>query len=280
MIYTATSRAADLAANGEENNPFVAFENAAASATLSGSLTLTDGARANGFTGTTYDYVLPDVPVSGNWSIIMQFATARSCSFGAIVAHNLADFSGAQVRVARSTDGITYTDAGAGTVTPADNGPIAWRMPVSGNDAEYWAFSFAGLTEDDPLRIGGFFLGDELVMQRRFYQGYAPVLQPTEIALQSNVSEGGNFVGSSVVQRGSTLQAQFSHISPSFIRGDDFQAFQSSFNTGAPFFFGWRPDKYPEDLHYCWRTGNTIRPTNTGPKDFMGFDFSARVYDE
>lgn len=278
MIYTATARAADLAANGEENNPFVAFENAGASAILSGATTLTDGAAANAFTGTTYDYWLPVVPVSGACGIIMQLPTARNCSFAAIAAHNLADLGGS-VRLYNSPDGVTYTQI-TNVITPSDNAPIAFRLPASGNERQYWSIWFSGLTENDPLHVGVAFLGDELVMQRRFYQGYAPVLQPTEITMQSNVSEGGNYVGSSVVRRGSTLQAQFNHLSPSFVRGDDFQAFQTAFNTGQPFFFGWRPQKYPEDLHYCWRTGNAIRPENTGPKDFMGCQFSARAYDE
>lgn len=278
MIYTATARAADLAANGEENNPFVAHTNAGASATLSGTAVLTDGAATNAFTGTTYDYWLPNV--SGTTAELeMQFGADASYSFAAIAAHNLSDY-GATVSVQNSADGITWADAGAGTVTPADNAPIAWRMAASGNDADYWRFYITGLTASDPIYIGVAFLGNDLVMPRRFYQGFSPVLQPTEVALQSNVSEGGNYVGSSVVRRGSTLQAQFDYLAPAFVRGTGFQAFQTDFNNGAPFFFGWRPQKYPEDLHYCWRTGNVIRPENTGPKDFMGYQFSARVHEE
>lgn len=278
MIYTATARAADLAANGEENNPFVAFENAGASATLSGTATLTDGAATNAFTGTTYDYWLPNV-TGTTAELEMQFGADASYSFAGIAAHNLSDY-GATVSVQNSADGITWADAGAGTVTPADNAPIVWRMAAAGNDADYWRFYITGLTASDPIYIGVAFLGNDLVMQRRFYQGYAPVLQPTEVTIQSNVSEGGNYVGSSVVRRGSTLQAQFNHLSPSFVRGTDFQAFQTAFNTAQPFFFGWRPQKYPEDVHYCWRTGNAIRPENTGPNEFMGCQFSARAYDE
>ena len=277
MIYTATARAADLAANGEQNNPFVAFENAGASATLGGTATLTDGAAANAFTGTTYDYWLPNV-TGTSVELKMTFSTAATYSFAAIAAHNLSDY-GATISVQNKASGF-FADAGAGTVTPTTNDPIAWRMPASGNDDEEWRFLISGLTASDPIYIGVAFLGNDLVMQRRFYQGYAPVLQPTEVTTQSNVSEGGNYVGSSVVRRGSTLQARFNHLSPSFVRGTDFQAFQTAFNTTQPFFFGWRPQKYPEDLHYCWRSGNAIRPENTGPKDFMGCQFSARAYDE
>lgn len=279
MIYTATARAADLAAQGEENNPFVAFTNAGASATLTGTSTLTDGDKANAFNGSTYDYWLPNVPSGGIAALQMQFGSAASYSFAAIVAHNLADYS-ATVSVQNSADGVTWADAGAGTVTPTDNAPIAWRMPLSGNDAAYWRFYITGLTEDDPIYIGAAFLGNELVFPRRFYQGFSPVIEPTEIAMQSNVTEGGNFVGSSVVRSGSTINAGLQHVAPTFIRGDDFRAFMTAFNGGSPFFFGWRPGKYPEDLHYCWRTSGVIRPENTGPHELMSFSFSARVYDE
>lgn len=277
MIYTATARATALSASSEENNPFFAHENAGASATFGGTAALTDGAAANAFAGTTNDYWLPDV-TGTTAALQMQFTAAGTYSFAAIAAHNLADLA-ATVSVQNSSDGVTWADAGAGTVTPADNGPIVWRMVTSGNDATFWRFYITGLLIGDPLYIGTAFLGDDLVMPRRFYQGFSPVLQPTEIALQSNVSEGGNYIGSSVVRRGSTLQADFTYLDPSFVRGTGFAAFMTSFNTGQPFFFGWRPDKYAEDVHYCWRTGGGIRPENTGPRDLMGLQIGARVYE-
>lgn len=276
-IVTATARAAVLAVNGEENNPFVAYDNIGATGTLTSTTTLTDGAAANAFTGTTYDYWLPDVPVGGIAALQSQ-VTSQTFSFAAIAAHNLADY-GATIRVQNSADGTTWADAGAGAVTPTDNGPIAWRMVKSGNSQPYWRFYITGLDEDDPIYIGVAFLGNDLVMPRRFYQGYAPVITPTDVRIANNISDGGQFLGSSFVANGSSLDANFAHVSPTFIRGDDFKGFMRHFNKAKPFWFGWRPDKYVADLHYCWRSGNALRPTNSGPHELMDFGFSASVHE-
>jgi hypothetical protein len=144
--------------------------------------------------------------------------------------------------------------------------------------ARYWRFRFTSLTAGDLLSVGVAFMGSEIVIPRRFYQGFSPVLTPTEVELQSNVSVGANLMGSSIVDRGSTVSASFANIPATFIRGTDWLAFQRAFGEGKGFFFGWRPSKYPADVHYCWREGAVIRPTNSGPRDLMSFEFAARAY--
>lgn len=274
MIYTSATRQATLDAAGEENNPFVAWDNLGAAGTLGGTAVLTDGARANAFTGTTYDYWLPNV--SGTSATLsVQFGAATSISFAGIAAHNLSDL-GASVALEHSPDGVTWTDAGYGAATPADNDAIAFRIAATSRG--YWRFNVTGLSAADPLYFGVAFLGDDLIFPRRFYQGFAPVIEPTEVQLQSNVSVGGNLLGSSVVSEGSTLSAAFQNVPASFVRDDDFRSFMRAFNRGTPFFFGWRPDKYAQDVHYCWRDGAVIRPDNAGPLDYMSVAMEARVY--
>ena len=275
-IATAPSRASILA--DQVNNPFVAHVNIGATATLGGTAGVTGGGASNAVNGNTYSYWLPNV-TSTTANLRFTFGSARTVSFAAIEAHNLADY-GATISVQRSTDGgVNWNDAGAGPVTPADNRAIAWRMVTVGNDAADWRFQITGLTSGDDIAIGVAFLGDELVIPRRLYQGFSPILTPTEVGLQSNVSVGGHLLGSSVVQQGSTLQADITNVDPSFLRGADWLAFQRAFNRGTPAFFAWRPTKYGTDLHYIWRDGQVIRPTNSGPRDLMALQIAARAYE-
>lgn len=275
-IAVSSSRAIDLAALGFSNNPFVAWNNLGASATLGGSTPSTGGERANAVTGTTYDKWRA-VEASGFAWLDFDFGTATNISFAAIAAHNIGTL-GASVRVMRSSDGVTYTDAGAGSVTPSDNSPIAWRMATSGNSARYWRITVFDLSASDEVSIGVAFLGNDLTIERRFYQGFAPVITPTEVQAQSNVSVGNEFLGDSIIGRGSSLSAQFQYVDPKFVRGASWKSFQTAFNEMSPFFFAWRPEKYPDDIHYCKRTGATIRPENSGPRDLMGFAFNAMVH--
>jgi hypothetical protein len=277
-IAVAAARAAQLAAAVEGKNPFVAFDNLAALATLGGTAVKADGARANAVTGTTYDYWKPDVAAT-TAQFQVTFPTARTLSFVGTAAHNLGTL-GATVSVQRSINGgANWSDAGAGAIVASDNKPLAFRMATSGNDAANWRINISGLTVGADVFAGVLFFGSELVMPSRFYAGFAPAIVPTEVQLQSNVSVGGNLVGSQVIGQGSSLAAQLRHLNPAFIRGASFTSFMRHFNAGKGFFFGWRPTEYPDDLHYCWRDGGTLRPANMGIRDLMEFELSMRAYE-
>lgn len=276
-IAISLARQDALAALSYVDNPFLAWSNLGASATLGGTTTLAGGQASKAFNGKTYNYWLPDVAAT-TARLSVQFASARTISFVGIAAHNLGTL-GASVRVQRSTDGVSWTDAGAGLLAPTDDGPLGWRMVTSGQDYAYWSLYITGLTASDPVAIGVAFFGDDMVIPQRFYSSFAPVITPTEVALQSNVSQGGNLVGTHVVQRGSRLSTEIAHLQASFIRGTDWKAFQTAFNEGAPAFFGWRPDTYPEDLHYLWRDGPVLQPQNMGIRSLMSVGLQARVYE-
>lgn len=274
MIYTSPARSIALVDCGRKNNPFVAYDNLAALGTLGGTATLTGGAAVNAVSTGTYSSWLPNI--SGTTAIFqVSFAATETISFAAIAAHNLGTLGGS-LAVEYSADNVTWVDGGCGVVTPANNAPVAFRMvDIS---ARYWRFAFSGLTAAAPLYVSVAFLGQELIFPRRFYQGFAPVVSPTEVQLQSNVSVGGNLLGSSIVTEGSTVKAPFRLIPPDFVRSD-MAALIPHFNRGGGLFFGWRPSDFAADLHYCWRDGATLRPTIEGPLDFMSFELNLRVYE-
>lgn len=275
-ILISAVRGIELVSQGYLNNPFVAWENLGAAATLSGTTPITGGERANAVSGSTYDKWRA-VEVSGGAVLTFDFGSAVNISFAALVGHNVGTL-GASVQVRNSADDIIYKDAGCGNASPDDNKPIVFRMAAGGDAERYWQFRFTSIPSTETIVAAVAFMGHETIIPRRFYQGFAPVLTDTEVQLQSNVSIGNELLGSSVITRGSRLAAEISNVDASFIRSADWLSFQSSFGEGKGFFFGWRPDKYPEDVHYCAREGDVIRPNNTGPRDLMNINFSARVY--
>lgn len=260
------------------NNPFVGFDNWAATATITTTAVLADGAAVNALDGFTFDYWLPNVTTTSAFFRV-TFAAPRSVPLVAIAAHNLFSLA-ATATLQKSTDGgATWSASGmAALITPADNSPICFRNVTSGNDAADWRVIFNGLTAGAPLYIGVIYFGDELVMPARIYQDFSPAISPTEVALQSNVSVGGNLLGASTITKGSTLKASFAHIAESFVRGA-MLPFIAAFNAGTGFFFAWRPAKYPQDLHYCWRSGDVLRPNNSPFKDLMSFDLSMQAHE-
>ena len=272
MIVTSEARLIALYGQDLTNNPFFAWDNLAADAVLSGTTPLAGGDYFNATNGTTADFWLPDVTAT-TANYVVDFTADQAISFAAIAAHNLHDF-GASVAIQSSPDGSAWTNRGA--VTPAtDGGPMVFRFVAFA--ARYWRVRLTGLTSGNPLAIGVVFLGNETVFPSRIYQGFSPIITANMVEVASNVSVGGNLMGSSTVSRGAKLDMSFQHIPPAFLRGP-FKPFLEQFNDGRGFFTAWRPGKYADDVHYCWRDGGVVQPTNAGPHELMDMSLSMRVH--
>lgn len=272
-IAVASARASALASSDESNNPF--FTGAGLTGTASTGIGTQVLSAANAFSGTTYDTWTATPDGSNEATLQLVLAGNQSPTFGAIASHNMSDV-GATVRLQYSTNsGTTWTDAGAGPVTPTDNQAIGFR--ITGITADYWRIYITSATGN--VSIGVFWLGSEIIMPQRIYAGYRPPITPTETVMEANESEGAHLLGTRVIRRSSTAQASFTHLTPAFVRGATWTAFQKRFNDGYGTFWAWRPTKYG-DLHYGWRNGGPIAPTNSGPKDYMSLDVSMRLYDE
>lgn len=276
-IALSTMRSAVLAAAGQSDNPFALWENKAIGATLVSTLaTAADGPKDNAITGTTYDYWKP--VVVGTTADFRITITSQTIACVGIASHNLGTL-GATVAVQRSVDsGANWLDGGAGSITPTDDSPMIFRMVASGADAADWRVLITGLSASDPVAVAVISFGSELIFPVRFYSGFAPIITATEVELQSNVSQGNHLLGSSVVSRGSMLEATFQHVDPAFVRGD-MKPFQLHFNAGGGLFFAWRPATYASDVHYCWRESGVVRPSNDGGRDFMAFTLAMRSHD-
>jgi hypothetical protein len=274
-VAIGSTRATELATAEQTNNPVILWNNIATTGnTSSPNGVNTDGAVANCLNGATYDACRPVITSTIAPLVVTGSGLTANCA--AIAAHNIGTL-GLSVRVQYSDNGgSTWTDAGAGAVTPTDDQAIMWRFDESSHDD--WRLVVFNGTSEEPA-IGVFVLGVELVMPETVYQGYRPPITPTAVTTQSNVSEGGHLLGSAVVRRGSNAAVDFQHLEASFVRGTDYKPFQSHFNDGNGFFFAWRPTKYG-DCHFAWREGDPIVPENTGPEDRMGLSMNMRLYDE
>lgn len=272
-IWIGASRSAALVAAGQENNPFFAWWNIAATATLSGTAVATDGQRENAVDGSTSSRWRPSG--TGDATLIALIPADTPVSFLAIAAHTL-DEAGAQVQWHYNVDETGGTWSPITAAADAVEGAMAWRFVAV--TARRWRLTVSSIDAADIATLGVFFVGNETIMPMRIYQGFAPRIVPTNVELQSNVSEGGNLIGSAVSRTGSMLELPFSIIRPDFVRGE-FKPFMAHFNSGKGCFVAWRPEKYPEDLHYGWRDGPVIRPENSGPKAYMSMTVKMRLHD-
>lgn len=269
---------AALTALGEENNPMVAWSNSVADSTIATTVGTegADGPAANLAYPSTYDQWSVTANGTGDAAVQFTFTAPVSLTCIAIAAHSLSD-AGFTVDAQYSTDGGMTWFSVVTDVTPADNQAIMWHFAAT--LAADWQIILSGAAAGAVATIGAAFLGVVTVIERSIYQGYTPPITQTRVELQPNMSEGGHFVGSSTIRKGSGGSVSLRNISATTIRAADWVGFQRHFNGGTPFFWAWRPEKYG-DLFYAKRAGNPIAPTNSGPTDHMSAKMDMDFYDD
>lgn len=268
MIYLAPDRAAELAMADYLFNPMILWDDR-----ITGIYSPTGDVAGfpatNAQTGDTFDVAKPVVV---SQEAYLRWTATGSINCVCVVAHNLADLD-ASCLVQHSADGTTWTDAGAGVGTPNDNGAIVFRFPE--RTANHWRFRITQIWAGQPY-IGVIMAGVDLVVTRRIYQGYSPATTPTQVNMVPRVSEGGHFLGSTVISQGSTVSARIDNLTPSFLTGAAWKAFQTYANNGGPFFWAWRPQHDPTAFYA--KALSPIRPTITGPQKFMGVELNMQLY--
>lgn len=266
--------AADLGRIDLADNPMLAHDNIGKAATASTGLGTQIMPAINVQSGATYNFWRA-TPASGAAELHFVFAASTTLGFVGIDAHNLIEV-GASLVAEYSTDaGSSWVSAGIAAHTPATARAIGFHFRPT--TAAHWRLRFAGATGD--LVVGVVMLSVPLILPTRIYQGYRPALTPNNVALEPNISQGGHIMGSRVVQSASSISAALNHLPNAFVRGPEWLAFQRAFNVGAPFFWAWRPDSYP-DLDYCQRAGAALSPVNSSVPGHSDASLAMAVFDD
>lgn len=122
-----------------------------------------------------------------------------------------------------------------------------------------------------PARIAVLYAGKLLVLQRRIYVGHSPMKYNRVTRSITGMSESGNFLGRVVVDEKRTSEVSLENLPPSWYR-----SYLDPFFVDAqerPFFFAWRPQKYPAEVGFCWMVGNP-NVSNSRNNGWMSASFS------
>jgi hypothetical protein len=227
--------------------------------------TVSSSSAATGFPASaannplTYEFWRPAV-LPAWWKV--DAGQSVSVNYVGIASHTLADDS-CTVAVEYSTDNSNWTQVD--THTPTDNSPIMFLFaPVT---ARYWRVYITGAVIPS---VGVVYIGTTLDMQRACYSGLSPIEMNRDTVIRTNVSEGGQWLGRSVIRQGSEMSVGFRHL--------DYDWYKTNFDPFAvdalsyPFFFAWRPEGYPETVGYVW-TSTDIVPSTMGIRDLVQVSF-------
>jgi hypothetical protein len=199
---------------------------------------------------TTYDYWTPSA-MPATWAI--DAGQSKTCDYVGIVG----DIEGRQIDVETSNDNATWTVQSS--VIVANRVAMFLFQPVA---ARYWRVRFTGAAPN----VAVINIGLALAMQRAIYQGHTPLTLSRVSEIISNTSEGGQYLGRSLIRSGTQTDASYQHLKAAWYR-QYFDPFVKAART-KPFFFAWRPQTFPSEVGYMWTNGD-IAPTNSGPRDYM-----------
>lgn len=264
---------------GYEN--FVTEDNVVASSSLAGF----DGESVGN--ARTYELWKPsELPATLNIDA-GEPVTADYVAFG---AHNL---SGCRVTLSYSTDGADFTEAVEGVVVRNKSGMMLfepataryWRLDILGwatsptlsLDFVNQVYALGDYTEADDAFLGVLYLGRALQMQRGIYQGHTPGEFARNDEIRPTVSEGGQWLGRTVVRKGYDASYSFSNLKADWVRSTLAPFLEAAITK--PFFIAWRPESKADEVLFGW-TQAPIVPTNSGPRDLMSVQFNVSAHGE
>ncbi len=192
--------------------------------------------------------------------ITITTGSADDIDYLAIAKHNLSSQGiAAYVGYSDNASPETITTL-AGPVIPATDGPLLFRW-TPGPLVQVTLFLAAG---DDVPEIGALFAGKLTVLPRRLYQGFT---QPSHGRMGKEVNamaESGDYLGTITTQRNVQSKIPLSLIDPTYYRTylDEFIA------SRPPFFIGWRPQSYPNEIGYM-RLTNWPQPVPQSPHSLL-----------
>jgi hypothetical protein len=203
----------------------------------------------------TYEFWRPTA-LPATWTL--DAGSSVAVNYFGIAAHTLGTSSNT-VTIQSSPDNTTWTTIDS--ITPTDNSPIMFLF--ASVTAEYYRIEITGGAIPS---VGVVYVGTVLEMLRPCYAGLTPISLSRDTVIRPNRSEGGQWLGRSVIRSGSSMSVNYTNLDNAWVRS----AFRDFIDDAVtyPFFFAWRPDNYPEDVGYVW-VGEDIKPSNSGTRDLM-----------
>lgn len=217
-------------------------------------------------------------------SIVCDLGTVNTIDYLGLAAHTL---SNCKLVIESSLDNITYQEVTNAVILKDTTIMLLFepvqaryvRITITGyateatfisdfvaQSYEEGTYSATGIGSPTEASCSVVYVGLSLAMQRQIYGGHSPSTLSRNTTYNNNRSDGGQWLGRSIVRRGETTSFTFNNLSASWYR-ENFDPFVASAERN-PFFIAWRPDGYANEVVYG-QTAENIQPENQGLRDFM-----------
>lgn len=202
-------------------------------------------------------------PSVTSW-IGVDFTSARSCSYCGIAGHDLG--TQAASYVIERWNGSAWVEVVAEQSTLSDEAIVFLFGAVSAS-----RFRLKLTVANAAPRIGHIRFGAVTELPRRAaYAGTTPISESRRYEYDTLRSNGGAFMGRSIVSSSLQFAIDVKHLSETW-RRSEWADFRQYANTGdATFFYTDRPASYPEDVAYAWSNQALSASRDTPNKAISG----------
>lgn len=230
---------------------YLGLTNEVESATLSATSEATDHEVELVQTWTTFDTWASSG--AGGDTITIDLGSAKAIDAWGLAGHNL-DVAG-DVDVESSTDNVTWTPRASYTATDTRSVFRVLSAPVT---ARYWRFIFEGAAQ---VYVGHVYLGAALQLPKAPDPDFTPPYWDDDDEVMNNQTEGGAFLGRSLIRRGGKTDATWSFVEATWVR-TNWRAVLDHVRLN-PFYFAWAADgdaTHEIEAALCWTDGRQKGP--------------------
>ena len=174
-------------------------------------------------------------------------------SFG-IYGHNLDTGGSVSLSYANDINNPVWVDVALTTSVPESTGRTIF-VHFDSINARYWRVTLTN--SEANIQVTNLFLGQALRMYSPPEIGYVPIRLGRNNKIINTKSDGGKFLGRSLIDRGNKSSFRMSVVPSQWVR-DHWEPFMRHAET-APFYYAWDAVHEPSDAAYCY-TDKMIKP--------------------
>ncbi len=209
--------------------------------------------------------------VGGNQTITLSLPAPEEIDSWGLYKSNLGDVTPSQVVAEYSTDGINWVAFGT-PFAPVGESPTIFEIVEPAVIAQFWRLRITGA--QDPIFLANLFFGKALRLFGSPELGWSPPKLARANDFINSRSEGGDFLGRSLIRRGSKTNFSLSVVQRAWVY-DNWLPFMKAAEL-HPFYFAWDAVTLPSDAAFCYTDGPIPKPQFNAPQHLnLGLSFIA-----
>lgn len=211
---------------------------------------------------------------AGDKTLTATLLSADNANSYAVYKHNIGTL-GLTVKLQSSADAVTWTDITGSEKTPGNDDAI-YFVAVAPVSAKFFRIHIAGMGAGETLIIGQAFIGESLRVFNPPETGWSPPNLALNNQFINSRSDGGDFLGRSLIRKGSQTGFSLSLVARAWVRANWLPFMEAA--EEHPFYYAWDTTNYPTEVSYCYTEKQISKPVYVNSAFFsLSLNFIALI---